>query len=416
MRILQVNKYLYPRDGVTTVVAQTLRILAERGHHVMAFGQAGERNFTSEMTAAYAPAIDLENPRISAGRRAAALARILCGTEAVAAFERFIRAIRPDLVHLHNIYHHLSPRIIPSLTRRRIPIVMTLHDYKLFCPGYRLLRPDGDGDRLCDSCIAHGPFDAVRFRCIKRSALASLVCWLEALAHRRYWSAVRMFIAPSEFMAARAVEAGIPRRKVRIVRNAAPGAPPGARPRKARPQVILFLGRLHAEKGVRTLIDAWALAGARGATLVIAGDGPEREAIEAHARARGVPARFPGFLDGDAKARALAEATALAFPSRWYENCPMAVLEAFAHGTPVIASLIGGIPEIVKDGANGLLVPPGDAHALAGAISTLCADHKLAARLGRAAARDAERDFGEERYAREIGAVYRDAARDCSRR
>ena len=412
MRILQVNKYLYPRDGVTTVVAQTLRLLAERGHHAMAFGQADERNFTAGVTAAYVPPIDLEKTRVSAGRRVAALARILRGTAVVPAFERFIRAAKPDLVHLHNIYHHLSPRIIPSLTRRGIPIVMTLHDYKLFCPAYRMLRPGRDGERPCSSCLAHGPFDAVRFRCVKGSALASLVCWLEALAHRRYWSAIRLFIAPSEFMAARAVEAGIPRRRIRIVRNAAPAAaPPSTPPRKAHPRTLLFLGRLHSEKGARTLIDAWALAGLRDAALVIAGEGPERAALEARARERGVPARFAGFLDVADKTRALAEAAALVLPSRWYENCPMAALEAFAQGTAVIASRMGGVPEIVKEGLDGLLVPPGDAGALARAISALCADHGLAERLGRAAARAAARDFSEERYARDLEAVYRDALR-----
>ncbi len=415
MRVLQINKYLFPRDGVTTVVAETIRILRERGHEITAFGQADARNFTTDLRAAYVPSIELDAALRSLRGRLAALARIFWGGGSARALARFVDETRPDVAHVHNIYHHLSPRCIAVLARRGIPVVMTLHDYKLFCPDYLFLRPTEGGPRPCTSCLAHGPFDALRFRCVRGSAPASLVCFLEALAHRRLWSMVDAFIAPSAFMARSAIAAGIPRRKIALVRNPAPRVAPPEGERAAEPARILFLGRLYPEKGARILVEAFARAETHGATLVVAGDGPERPALEALAKSRGLAVEFPGFLQGDAKARALASARALAFPSAWHENCPMAILEAFACGTPVVASAVGGIPELVIDGTNGLLVPPGNVHALAEKISAICVSSALAARLGQSARASAASEFGDEMYARDIVSTYAHACRDRRR-
>ena len=140
MRILTVNKYLFRRDGVTTVVEETLRLLGDRGHEVLAFGQADPRNFTADLEGAYVRPVRLARDVASWRERAAALTRLLFGWGARSAFARLIEAAAPDIVHGHNIYHHLAPPLIGIARRRGIPVVMTLHDYKPFCPAYREVR------------------------------------------------------------------------------------------------------------------------------------------------------------------------------------------------------------------------------------------------------------------------------------
>jgi glycosyltransferase involved in cell wall biosynthesis len=182
-------------------------------------------------------------------------------------------------------------------------------------------------------------------------------------------------------------------------------------PKEGAQPLILFLGRLYPEKGADVLIRAirgrTERRSAPPATCLIAGDGPERPRLEA--LAAGHPVEFAGFVDGAAKADLLARATAVVVPSRWYENAPMAILEAFAAGTPVVASRIGGIPEMVRDGVEGLLVEPGDAGDLARALDRLLGDATLRRRLGRQARETAARAHAPERYVADLERVYRDA-------
>jgi glycosyltransferase involved in cell wall biosynthesis len=403
VRIVIVNKYLFRRDGVTSVVEETMKLLGERGHMVMAFGQADPRNFTEGIPHATVPPVALDAPDSPARAKLIALARILFGFGVRRRFARFLAEARPDVVHLHNIYHHLGPPIIGILRKRRIPIVMTLHDYKVFCPQYLLWR----GERPCAACIARGPFNAVRFRCVRNSETASLVCWLEAILHRRFYAAVDRFCAPSRFMAEVAQQAGIPARKILVVPNPAPAFRPGETPPAGKPPLVLFLGRLYPEKGAETLLRAFARLRSGVANLTIAGEGPERARLEALNTSLGVAAAFPGFVDGSEKTRLLGRAAVVVFPSRWYENGPMTILEAFAAEKAVIASAIGGIPEMVRDGVNGLLVPPGDVKALAKALARLVADPALRAHLGRAARETAAREFSPEAYADRLEQIYR---------
>ena len=415
MRIVQVNKFLFPRDGVTTVIEETARILRRRGHEILFFGQRHERAFAPETRSAFVEPISLDRPLRSPRAKLRALGRFFFGTGAVGVFEKFIRERKPDVVHIHNIYHHLSPAIVGAAKRRGVPVVMTLHDYKLFCPSYIMWRRGGSrsGGVPCRACIEKGSFEAVRHKCVRDSTAASLVCFLEALLHRPLWFLVDRFVAPSRFMARTAEAGGVPRSKLRVIHNPAP--PVSASTQPGSPPLLLYLGRLYPEKGVRNLLEACrilrcgsSVSDRREFSLVVAGEGPERERLEKFALSNRLPVAFPGFVEGRAKEELLARAAFLIFPSVWYENCPMTILEAFRAGKPVVASDIGGIPELVRDGVNGLVVPPDDPPRLARAAVRLLDDPRLRAKLGHRAERTAEEKFGEKRYAEALESVYRE--------
>ena len=382
MRILQINKYLFRRDGVTAVFEDTIRALRARGHEVMVFGQAHPAEFTAGLPGRRIAPIDLNTAGETLRGRLRALARILLGAGACGPLRRLLVTRTPDIAHLHNIYHHIAAPVIAVLARRGIPAVMTAHDYKLCCPCYTRRRDAAD---TCSLCLRGGPFAAVRHRCVKHSAAASCVCWLEAIIHRRHWARLDAFVAPSRFMAEALRATGVPARRIVVIPNAVT-APPPAPAAGVPPRTVLFLGRLYPEKGADVLLRAWARIAHRRTTLVIAGEGPERPRLErlaADLHARSV--RFAGFLTGDARTEALRDALAVAVPSVWYENCPMTILEAFAAGKAVVASRIGGIPELLAHGEQGLLAPPGDAGALATQMARIIHDEPLRRRLGEAA-------------------------------
>ncbi len=421
MNILQVNKYLYPRDGVTAVFEATVRALKARGHTLSAFGQKPPSSGRDQPPEAFPCGIPKETisemhfdqNAHTTQQKIASLLRMFTGKGAVSPLKRLLSKQHFDLAHLHNIYHHISPVIIPVLKRAGIPVVVTLHDYKLFCLNYLLLRktPQHNRPECCTLCLEHSFLEGVRFRCVKGSKAASLLCFLEACIHRRLWSRADCFIVPSRFMGRIAEQGSIPRRKIRLLRN--PAIMPDSFTPAASPQtgsstpLVLFLGRLSPEKGADLLINAFSHLKGDQAELVIAGEGPEKAKLKEQARLLNAPVSFPGFLEGSVKYELLQRATVLCVPSLWYENCPMCILEAFSLGKAVIASSIGGIAEMIDHGKSGLLVTPGDEHAFAAALTTLLHDRRLRRSIEERAARTVRTRFSAENYADQLEELYR---------
>src|SRR5947209_9498066 len=266
-----------------------------------------------------------------------ATGRVLWSTSARRGMAEVVDHFRPDVVHLHNVYHQLSPSILRPLAQRGVPAVMTLHDYKLACPSYQLL----DHGSPCFACGGGHFTQPVRRRCkggaLTASALAGFELWLHTTTGA--YDPVGRFVCPSRFLAGKMAEAGVFPDRLRHVphfadcsrveRKAEPGGP------------VVFAGRLSAEKGVDTLIEA---AGLAGLPLEIAGDGPERRALTllAGVKAPGL-VRFHGHLPKSDVHDLFRAASVVVVPSRWFENQPMIVLEAFACGVPVVASDLGGL-------------------------------------------------------------------------
>lgn len=352
----------------------------------------------------FAPHVELE-PAPPGLAGVAAGARMIWSRSSSRGLERALARFRPDVVHLHNVYHQLSPAILATLRRAGVPSVMTLHDYKLACPNYQLL----DHGSICEACVGGGTWHATARRCKDGSLTASALLSLESGVHRlaRAYDKVDLFISPSHFLADVMRRAGVADDRLRVVPNYADlqqfqPAPVGG-------TELLFVGRLSHEKGVDVLVDAVGMM-PEGTRLSIAGDGPQRAALAQRAD-RVAPGRvtFHGRVDGGRVRELLASAAVSVVPSRWHENQPMTILESFAMSVPVVVTNLGGMPELVRDGAEGLVVPPDDATALAGALSRLLEDPEKRRLMGEQARARVVAEFGIDRHLARIDEVYAEA-------
>ena len=278
-------------------------------------------------------------------------------TRALARTRRAVRAFRPEIVHVHNTFPSASPSIY-SAVPRGTPVIQTLHNYRLLCPVATFYR---DG-HVCTDCLGRrAPMPGVVHSCYRNSTMASATVAAMLTLHnvRRTWhNRVDRFIALTEFARGMFVDGGLPSDRIRVKPNFLEGPVPDTDQHGKRDAGFLFVGRLASEKGLRTLLTA-AKEVRTGVTII--GAGPLDVEVETAASA-GV--RAVGHLPKEEVALAMGRASALVFPSEWFEGFPVTLLEAFSAGLPVIAAAIGGIPEIVTDGETGLLFSPGDARAL----------------------------------------------------
>lgn len=396
MRVLMANKFWSCTGGVERVMFDEIRWLEAEGHSVAHFAADDPRNECSPWSRYFPPFTDISDAsKLSAPAKVQQFLRTIRNRDAAIAFAELIADFQPDVIHVHAIHRHLTPSILLAARAARKPVVMTMHDYNLACAGHRLLKGDGT---LCtpQECGWHHLTPAVRNKCVKGSA------WLSAAAAcemqfqrltRAYERTVSTLIAPSRFMASRIVSAGlaIP---VAVVPNAVePGIPS---PRQGGD--LFFAGRLVEEKGIRQLIEAAKSAGVR---VVIVGDGPLASEV-----ATSPSADFRGWLPETDLRALMLNARAVFVPSQWHENAPLAALEPMSMGLPVIATRVGGTPEIVSHMETGLLVPMGDVNALANAMRLALDDPALMARLGSAARRAAETRFSPGQHTRRLVEVY----------
>jgi glycosyltransferase involved in cell wall biosynthesis len=310
------------------------------------------------------------------------------------------------LPHLHNVYHQLTLSVVDELHARGVPIVQTIHDYKIACPAYTLFTQGAP----CRRCVDGSVLNAVRHRCIKGSAAASALAAAEAALadRRRTYDRIDVYIAPSRFAAGVAAAAGVPEARIRTIPYLLPDeellVDTGTDEREP---VFFFGGRLEETKGVRQLLAAFSEVRAP-ARLRIAGWGAlEREVAAAAAADPRIE-----FLGGRPRAEVLAElaaARALVLPSVWEDNCPLVMLEAQARATPVIVSDRGGPPEFVRDAVHGFVVDPNDACAFAARLTALAQDAGLAAELGRRGRARVVAGHGADAHYERLLAAYREA-------
>jgi glycosyltransferase involved in cell wall biosynthesis len=315
-------------SGENRVVEDEVELLRSAGHDVHLWSPT--------------PADAVPASRVGLGVRA------VWSRPAVTQVRRLAGELRPDVVHVHNLFPMLSPAVLRAASA---PVVVTLHNYRLLCLPATFLR---DG-RACEDCLGKLPWRGVAHRCYRDSAAGSAALAASLGLHRRAgtFAHVAAFLAVSEFVCRKHVEAGFDPNRIRVKPNFV--AP---LPRRQGPgSDFLFLGRLSEEKGLDRLVALWHDVPAR---LVVVGDGPERARLEAMAPAT---VEFRGAVPSDQVAAYLAEARALVLPSICYEGAPRTVVEAYAAGVPVVANRYGALPSVVTDGVTGLLVEPGDAGA-----------------------------------------------------
>jgi glycosyltransferase involved in cell wall biosynthesis len=400
--IISINSYHYRRGGADVLFLEHNRLLEGLGWTVVPFAMRHPRNLPSPWERFFAEEIELGNAYgpLEKLRKAGKAAYSF---EARRKLDALIDETRPKLCHAHNVYHHLSPSILSLVRARGLPLVMTLHDLKIACPAYSMLRHG----EICERCKGGKLFNVALSRCMKGSWPLSAWAMIESYLHmwlRSYERNVDVFVVPSRFYIEKLSEWGIDRRRFTHIPNFVavdelePRYEPGGR--------FVYFGRLSREKGLVTLVRA-ASAARVGLTLI--GTGPEAENLEALAKAEGADVRFAGFLAGEALHEAIRAARAVVLPSEWYENAPLSVLEAYALGKPVIGSSLGGIPELVRPGETGYLFEPRSVDELAATMrSVLDAPAGAIAEMGRVGRQLVEREYSPARYVERILRLYRD--------
>ena len=375
MRVLLVgNHWTAGPGGAETVLVLTADLLRAAGHEVVPFAVAEERTLPTPVRSAL-PAAAGVGARTRFGEAWAGV----WSPSAYRALARVVDEVRPDVAHVHHVFERLTLAVLDALQRRGVPTVMTLHDYKPVCPNFRLFTEGAP----CTRCLSGGYWQVVRHRCLEGSRWRSVAAAVDAYAARArgVYDRVDRFVAPSAFLRDRVAEGGLPADRVEVLPNPVVAGSP--RPARAEPPAVLYASRLVAEKGVHTLLDAAARLPA-GVRVRLAGSGRLEPAVRARVATEGLPVDVLGAVPPSRVAAELRAAAVAVLPALWWENCPMAVLEAAAGGVPMVASAVGGVPELVDDGRTGLLVPPGDAAALAGALTRLLSDPAEADRMGRA--------------------------------
>lgn len=311
-----------------------------------------------------------------------------------------IRAARPDLIHVHNTFPLVSPVIYWVAARHRIPVVQTLHNFRLLCAQAMFLREE----RTCEECLGRLPWRGVIRGCYRDSRSQSAVLVAMLGLHRAlgtYRHKVTRYIALNHFCRNKFIAGGLPADRVTVKPNFV-DAPSSVR--RLVSNRFLFVGRLSPEKGVKIL--AVAASRVPGAVFEVVGEGPEAGEL-----AGVVNVERRGLLPLDAVMRSMAGAACLVMPSLWYENFPRTLVEAFAAGLPVIASRIGALAELVRDGETGLLFTPGDPDDLAAKVRWALANPEAVRAMGEAARREYETKYTPEVNYQQLMRIYEDAIR-----
>ena len=373
-RVLIAHNSYQQRGGEDAVVEAEVALLRMHGHAV-------ETYFRSNDDVARMSALALAQQTLWSSRTTRELVGI-------------IRHFRPDVIHVHNTVPMISPSLYWAAARARVPVVQTLHNFRLMCLNALFLREG----KVCEDCMGHLPWRGVARACYRGSRAASSALAGMLILHRglgTYQNKVARYIALNEFCREKFIEGGLPADKVVIKPNFVDLANPDAALRAG----LLFVGRLSVEKGVTTLAKAMGLL--RDAQLRVAGDGPESALFDG---VTGVSKL--GSLSGEAVRQEMSRAAALVVPSICYENFPRTIIEAFACGLPVVASRIGALAGIVSHGENGLLFESGDPRDLAEKLAWVLAHPNEMATMGHYARAQYEKEFSAEVNYRRLIDIY----------
>jgi len=380
MRILLLHNYYQQEGGEDTVVANECELLVSHKNDVKLFSVSNYeiKDFFKKLKTAWKSPYSTE-------------AKFKIATE--------IAHYQPDVVHMHNFFPILTPSIYDSCRESNVPVVQTLHNFRTICPNALLMREG----KLCEKCVKSTPYHSVIHGCYRNSRIGTL-----ALAHmvnyhrsRNTWATkVDRFIALTNFAKNKFIEAGFPEHKITVKPNFYKEKVKGLAKSPSPRNGALFVGRLSPEKGVPTLLRAWhGLA----IPLRIAGAGPLLSMVQA---SDNLLVTYTGRLDADVVSIEMGKAAFLVMPSEWYEGFPMVLVEAFAHGLPVIASRLGSLAEIVEDGMTGLHFKPGNAENLAAKVRWAVEHPEEMQRMGENARREYELKYTGDVNYRQLMEIY----------
>jgi len=391
MKILNVGHNYFVAGGSDRVFMETQTLLQSYGHDVVPFCAKSDRNMLSDFSTYFPSAIDtgklFQLNSLS----------FFYNFDAYAKLSSLLDAYDIDIAHLHIYYGKLTPSILKALKCRKIPIIQTLHEYKLVCPVYTMQR----NGSICDDCVQGSRLKCITNKCKDNSLIKSMILTLESYVSRVLGdiSNVDLFLSVSDFHRNIMIRAGVPENKVKVLHNFV--NVDHYIPNYKCDDYFLYFGRIEELKGVRTLVEAFKINKKK---LIIVGEGSFAcELINLINGFENIV--YEGFKSGDELDGIVANSKCVLVPSEWYENCPMNVLEAKALGKAVIASNIGGIPELIRDGVDGYLFSPGNISDLVSKVDEM--ESKFLD-FGRKARLDVEERFSQASHYKKLMNFYND--------
>ncbi len=403
MKILQINNYHYIRGGSDRVYFETSKILEKNGHDVLFFSvkdHESEKHYSDKY---FVKPFNYEN--VGLLKKIKLAVKFIYNNEAKENLELLIKNEKPDIAHLHIFYGHLTSSILPILKKYNVPIVMSVHEYRMLCPANIMRNNKG---KVCEKCAEGNYFNCIIGKCTKNSLAYSTISAMECFVRDRFFSYeeyIDKFIMVSQFIMDKHIQHKPSfKSKSKQIYNFIDLSKYS--PNFLHEDYYLYFGRLSHEKGIMTLLNAW-----RNFTdlrLKIVGIGElEEDVIKYIDEHKMSNVELVGFLNGDALFDVVKRSKFIFVPSEWYENNPMTVIEGFAFGKPVIGAKIGGIPELVKDDFNGFVFNSGDLDDLTETIrraeSVSSDTYKI---LGKNAHNFAEENFNETKYYCELLKIY----------
>ena len=406
MRILFCNKYSFPFSGTEVYLFELMNLLRSRGHKVALFSTADPRTEATPDQKWLLPHIDFKDSKQGILSRAQLAAHAIYSTEARRRLRQAIQEFQPDIAHVRNIYHHLSPSILWELRQQGIPVLYHLNDFKLLCPAYNLVSQG----RACEQPCTGQYWRVFSQGCYAGPVSATAVLVAEAYVHHwlsTYQKCVDHFLTPSRFAKDLLVANGFDSNKISVLPHfqnlAAEGVPAGTN------ALVLYFGRLSPEKGVADLIRA--MQPLPHVQLQIAGAGPERPGLEGLTEELGVSnVEFTGHVEGKKLEQMIAAAAFTVLPSHAYETLGKSILESYARGRAVIATDLGSRRELVHEQETGLLFETGNVRQLTEAISYLAQRPLLAQQMGAAGRRWVETHHSPESHYEQLMQLYEQMA------
>jgi glycosyltransferase involved in cell wall biosynthesis len=387
LKILIVHNYYRQAGGERAAVEAQQELLSSRGHDVILYSRDNG-----------------EIERYGVMQKLWFFVQTVSSTRTRREIQDLIQRERPDLVHVHNVFPLISPSAYRAVKETGLPIVQTVHNYRFMCPNALFYTHD----RVCERCKHGRTWHAARWKCYRQSYPLSALYALAIGLHRRWrtFECIDRFITLAPFASQKLVEGGIAREdRITVLGNPLLDPLPATGSTGESESYIIYLGRLSPEKGVHVLLRA--LAEAPGLPLKVLGEGPQAEDLQAMARQQGLDqVEFLGRVDGERKWQLLRGAFALVVPSLCYETFGLSALEGLCVGTPVVASDLGSLPQLVEDGKSGLLFPPGDATALRDRLDWLAANPQRGQEMGQHGRRIVETRYRAQVYYEGLMDVY----------
>jgi glycosyltransferase involved in cell wall biosynthesis len=393
IKVALVHNYYQQPGGEDQVFSQERCLLESRGHKVVTYNR-------SNMELQDAPVL----------QKILLPGRMIWAEDARREFGELLRSEKPDVVHVHNTFMRISPSIFAACREAGIPVVQTLHNFRLLCPAATFFRQG----KVCEECREVGLWRGIQHACYRESTFATAAVAAMIAVHRKahtWMKGVTRFITLSQFARTKFVEGGLAGEKITVKPNFV-AADPGTKDSQG--EGAVFVGRLSPEKGVETLLEAWGRIPSR-IPLRILGDGPLRRQLElAKSRLKLSHVAFEGHVSHMEALAAIKDARILVLPSECYENFPMTIVEALSCGTPVVCSRLGAMQELVTDGSTGLHFSPGSPDELADRVDWAFRHPHQTDEMGKAARWEYEQKYTADRNYSTLMNIYSQALSTCN--